>query len=334
MKEDKILISIVIPIYNVEQYIDKCLDTCLNQNIDNYEIIGVDDGSTDRSGMILDNYCRRYRERIIAIHTCNQGVSEARNTGIRKAKGEYIWFVDPDDYVQINILSDIAVVIATLDLLMLPWKGVVEDDNSQNIENRINEAHVIQLDDYEAYFQKHLPDRVWSMIVRKSIFTDNNLWFAKDIFHGEDRLFCFFLQKYIHSYAVLNRIAYYYRLREHSTSRGYIVDKRRIINWQNVAIYLNNHIGEYDNAAFVHEARRRQNNRIKASLRDMIQLGDIVFLKERLSELKRKGLYPYSIHYVTKSRNPIKNLIWYSMNVPLLVYFYCGLISIKKRIIK
>ena len=95
MKE---LASIIIPVYNVELYLKECIDSLLNQTYKNIEILIVDDGSTDNSGKICDSYCRD--PRVTVFHQSNAGVSVARNTALDHAKGEYIFFVDPDDYVQ------------------------------------------------------------------------------------------------------------------------------------------------------------------------------------------------------------------------------------------
>ena len=95
MKE---LISIIVPVYNVEQYLDDCLISIINQTYKNIEIILIDDGSTDKSGKICDEYAKK-DSRIIVIHKENGGVSSARNAGLRIAKGAYIGFVDPDDWI-------------------------------------------------------------------------------------------------------------------------------------------------------------------------------------------------------------------------------------------
>ena len=91
-------ISVIIPVYNVEQYLEKCLDSILNQTYKNIEIILVNDGSIDKSGLICDEYSRKYNN-IKVFHKENGGVSSARNLGITVAKGEYITFADPDDFL-------------------------------------------------------------------------------------------------------------------------------------------------------------------------------------------------------------------------------------------
>ena len=92
-------ISIIVPIYNIEKYLPRCLDSILAQTYKNLEVILVDDGSVDNSGMIADKYARN-DQRIIVIHQVNKGVSAARNAGLDLATGDYIGFVDGDDYIE------------------------------------------------------------------------------------------------------------------------------------------------------------------------------------------------------------------------------------------
>ena len=101
--EKNFLLSIVVPVYNVEKYLDRCMDSLLNQNIENYEIILVDDGATDNSGLICDKYSQEYFN-VKVIHKKNEGLGLTRNVGIDNSKGQYIMFVDSDDYIEKNCL--------------------------------------------------------------------------------------------------------------------------------------------------------------------------------------------------------------------------------------
>ena len=109
-KEKEPLISIIIPVYNVEKYIRRCLDSVINQTYKNLEIILVDDGSPDNSGKICDEYAK-VDKRIKVIHKENGGLSDARNKGIKEAKGKYIAFVDSDDFIDLNMYSMLEKVI-------------------------------------------------------------------------------------------------------------------------------------------------------------------------------------------------------------------------------
>lgn len=103
-------ISIIIPVYNVEAYLRECLDSIVTQQFDDYEAILIDDGSTDSSSVICDEYAERYSQ-LKVIHKENGGVSSARNAGLVVAKGEWIWFVDADDWIQTDALKTLSIAI-------------------------------------------------------------------------------------------------------------------------------------------------------------------------------------------------------------------------------
>lgn len=96
---DKPLVSVIVPVYNVEKYLDECVRSIMNQTYQNLEILLIDDGSTDRSPEMCDTYARQ-DSRVKVIHQHNQGLSAARNTGMNSMKGEYFGFVDSDDYIE------------------------------------------------------------------------------------------------------------------------------------------------------------------------------------------------------------------------------------------
>lgn len=119
-------LSIIVPIYNVAAYLQKCVESLLNQNYSDYEIILVDDGSTDESGKIADNLTCNKPNLIRTIHQDNQGLSGARNTGVDAAIGEYVVFVDSDDYWEPNVLGDLMLQIeqSGLDVLRFKYQHV------------------------------------------------------------------------------------------------------------------------------------------------------------------------------------------------------------------
>ena len=100
MSDTKPVLSIIIPIYNAEEYLEECLESVINQEVpfDEYEIICIDDGSTDNSNSILEKY-NKIIDNLTVFYQNNNGVSSARNKGIKLAKGDYIWFVDADDFI-------------------------------------------------------------------------------------------------------------------------------------------------------------------------------------------------------------------------------------------
>ncbi len=124
------LISVIIPIYNVEKYLDYCIQSVIAQDYQNLEIILIDDGSTDSSGSICDKYASK-DSRIIVIHKENGGVSSARNAGINIMKGEYLACVDSDDYIRTDYISFLYKIISqdNTDMVICSYKKVVGDEN-------------------------------------------------------------------------------------------------------------------------------------------------------------------------------------------------------------
>lgn len=98
MKSEQYLVSIIVPVYNIEKYVSACIESLVNQTYKNLQIILVDDGATDNSGKICDEWANKH-PKIEVVHKLNGGLSDARNAGIDNAKGRYIFFVDGDDYV-------------------------------------------------------------------------------------------------------------------------------------------------------------------------------------------------------------------------------------------
>ena len=104
------LVSIIVPVYNVDKYLERCVNSIIQQSYRNLEIILVDDGSTDNSGTICDTY-KEKDDRIIVIHKENGGLSDARNAGIKIFTGEYVTFIDSDDYVSLDMISYMMLVL-------------------------------------------------------------------------------------------------------------------------------------------------------------------------------------------------------------------------------
>ena len=140
---DKPLISIVVPVYNVEKYINRCINSIIRQEYQNIEIILVDDGSFDNSGKICDEYAKK-DERIVVVHQKNRGLSAARNCGIDISKGEYICFVDSDDWISSDYVSTLfdLIINNNADIAVCSYvKTEKENDLGNNIEDNIIEEY-------------------------------------------------------------------------------------------------------------------------------------------------------------------------------------------------
>ena len=184
-------LSLIIPVYNVEKYIYDCIESCINQNLssEKYEIIFVNDGSTDNSGKIINKYKEEYSN-IILIEQENNGVSSARNNGLNAASGEYIWFIDSDDYIKENILLDIVNILDDYK----PDKLEFEYEKVNGIKNKnknIEHLNIVK----STNITNNMPDNgyTWKYIVRKELLDVNNIKFLEGVPMCEDLHFTFLL---------------------------------------------------------------------------------------------------------------------------------------------
>ena len=147
-------LSIIVPVYNVEAYLPRCLDSILAQTFTDFEAILIDDGSPDRCGEIIDEYAKR-DARIVPIHQKNGGVSKARNTGLEAARGAYIGFVDPDDWIEPEMYETMirAMEENDADLVCCSWF-----DNTENGEERKHSVSILTTTFDRETFCLHLFD--------------------------------------------------------------------------------------------------------------------------------------------------------------------------------
>jgi len=185
------IISLVLPVYNVEKYLSKCVESCLNQNIpkEQYEIIIVDDGSTDTSGQIGKEYENNNRN-VSLIHQQNKGLSGARNTGLFRAKGKYVWFIDSDDWIENNCLADIIEKLeeAQPDTMVINFYKIDQNENrtfSAKKNIGFKENHIYSGTEY---FGKRAGDFLnsWRYISNNKFLRNNNLHFYEGIVHEDN----------------------------------------------------------------------------------------------------------------------------------------------------
>lgn len=164
-------ISIIIPIYNVEHYLKRCLDSVINQKYDDLQIILVDDGSTDGSGLICDEYCKK-DSRIQVVHKENGGLSDARNVGLNIAFGDYIMFIDSDDYVSKDFCScSISDANKTgADIVVFGYTNVYEDYTIESCILKENEK-VYSFEDALLMLQNGtMSSFAWNKLYKSSLF--------------------------------------------------------------------------------------------------------------------------------------------------------------------
>lgn len=230
-------LSIIVPVYNVADYLPKCLDSLLAQDLpqDEYEIIVVNDGSTDNSGEIAQQYADQY-ENIMLINQANQGLSGARNTGIKQAKGDYIQFVDSDDYLEENVLGGLIKQIErdNLEVLRFKYQNVRINNESKEYEIfKPYKSDSFLFDDYATEITDgitFLNERfgtacyAWAFILRREIL--NNCIFKPGIYFEDTEWTPRMILKSLRI-ASTDTIVYNYLMREGSITKAINRDKQR-----------------------------------------------------------------------------------------------------------
>lgn len=204
-------ISVIIPIYNVSQYLEKGLNSLLDQNYEKCELILIDDGSTDSSGEICDKFAINYSN-IVVIHQENQGVGISRNNGISIAKGKYIYFFDPDDYLEGTLFLDVEQYLyADLDLIMFGYWDVISEFKKNKkcfSEKKLYSKEEFEKD-FKNLFQSKMLYTLWNKLYRKNFLLEHNIDFS-NIRTGEDVLFNFKVYEFLNNCLVLKEVYYNY----------------------------------------------------------------------------------------------------------------------------
>ena len=189
---NKSKLSIIVPVYNAEDYLDRCLVSILEQDFSSYEVILVDDGSTDSSPMICDRYSAT-DSRFLTIHKQNGGVSSARNAGLDLAKGEYVMFVDSDDALVPDSLEMMFDNLAGEDIAVGGYAVYIEGTPGREVLPRRNVSY--KGEDMNLFYDENIRrncemlDAPWSKIFRRKVIGD--LRFCEELNYAEDKLFVF-----------------------------------------------------------------------------------------------------------------------------------------------
>ena len=224
----ELLISVIIPAYNIEKYIGRCLDSLLKQTYKNLEIIVVDDGSTDDTAKIIDEYTYSY-DNIKVIHKANSGVSATRNTGIDIAKGDYIGFVDGDDTVDDDMFETLIqnAINYNADISHCGYKMVFPS----RTDYYYNTGDIVIQDNQEGLKDLLKADRVepglWNKIYKSSLFEDIRL--NENIKYNEDLLANFYLFKKAKKSVFYDKCLYNYMIRKGSAATKQ-VSKNKIVD--------------------------------------------------------------------------------------------------------
>lgn len=206
-------VSIIVPIYNVEMYIEKCLETLVNQTLKDIEIILVNDGSKDSSAEIAKKYLEKYPEKIIYLEKENGGLSDSRNYGLPHAKGEYIAFLDSDDYVEENMYEEMYELAKKEDSDMVQCNFYWEYPDK-------NKKKIGELKQYSNKKEMLVKTRVeaWNKLIKREILVKNpEIRFPKGLRY-EDVEFTYKLIPYVEKISILNKPFIHYIQRGNSIS--------------------------------------------------------------------------------------------------------------------
>lgn len=228
------LISIVIPIYNSEAFLEDCLDSIIAQNYDNWEAILINDGSKDKSGEICDSYAEKDM-RFKVIHQNNQGVSAARNRGLSEIKGDYVCFIDSDDYVKENYLSHLLFLVKTynIPLGVCSFGKMGKDTKNPKVRILKGKSAIVSLFDTKNGIEGYIGAKIF----KADVIKENNISFLVSQHFGEDLLFIF---KYLMfcgefcSVALSDETLYCYILRESSALGKWSYEKAYDPKWAEI----------------------------------------------------------------------------------------------------
>lgn len=223
------MLSFIVPVYNTEKYLKRCINSLLNSGANEYEIILVNDGSSDSSGSICEYFEQLYPEKIRLISKENKGVSAARNDGINIAKGTHILFVDSDDYILEKSLSGIN-LDEDVDFFVFEYTSRLKYDGLGNtaIKKEVIDASemaekILYKRNYDT--NKYNFSSPWAKIYRKDIIDSNQLKFNESLAIGEDMLFNLQYVIGCSSYMMIAKPVYYFEVRDGSATHKFDVNK-------------------------------------------------------------------------------------------------------------
>lgn len=166
-------VSVIVPVYNMESYLEKCMDSLVNQTLEDIEIIVVNDGSVDNSLKILNKYKKKYPEKVQVINQENSGISVARNNGLKKATGKYVGFVDSDDFVDLNMFKHLYDKCKEInaDIVVCNYKKYYSDTDSYESVDVVKNIHCSSLFE-EPSLINSIYYAPWNKLYKRSLFDD------------------------------------------------------------------------------------------------------------------------------------------------------------------
>lgn len=248
---ETIFLSVIIPVYNTNRYLDQCIQSLINQDISmsDYEIICVDDGSTDGSREILEKYKNEFNN-IVVYYQKNTGVSSARNQGLKLAKGRYVWFVDADDFIAPNILKQLREIAQNSGADRIKLESYsFECELSLNEKEEMLENSLVSNTPYK----KVMATRT---LYKREYLHKNNICFLVGVHYGEDGMFNY--QTLIHNPLTIdsNVLAYFYRRHGESATGNSDKTLRAQKSNKGATLIMDILVEDYNNKLCINETRR------------------------------------------------------------------------------
>lgn len=318
-----IKVSIIVPIYNSQQYLERCINSIINQTEKDIEILLINDGSTDDSEKIIEKIMNK-EKRIICINQKNQGVSVARNKGLKEASGKYVVFVDSDDYIELNTIESLYKLIEEkkADVVRYAWKG----SNEKLVNKKFFPEEI-----YPYIIKTREFNSACYQIIKKDLITNNNINFKSGIKYGEDTLFNMNLYLYAQRVFLLSKNYYHYIDNNNSFIRKGSINN--IISKCESAIYVYNklyyYIKKYDVEYLYNDVSKRilfeLNDIFKELFYKKINISfykKYLFIKKYMKnkkitngyiKLKLKDLNSYKINYLLIKLINVKMALLYSI---------------------
>lgn len=218
------LVSVIVPVFNIDSYINCCLTSILNQTYQNIEVILIDDGSTDTSGSICDSWARN-DTRVRVLHKSNRGVSAARNVGLEQAIGDIILFADGDDWLEEQLIAESvkALLDHQCDMVMYKYRYVSEDGKTSYPAPECRDfpaaSCLTASKGLKELLKGHIQHAPWAYMTRRGVYVNNDVRFPVDMIVAEDRITTYRLAGASNKIALCNQELYNYRIRQGSAMR-------------------------------------------------------------------------------------------------------------------
>ena len=337
-EQTDVLLSIVIPIYNAEKYLEECLDSILDQNIfeNLFEIVCVDDGSTDSSASILKEYAHIH-DNIKFFCKTNGGVSSARNLGIEKSRGKWIWFIDADDYISKNCCDTLLKYAEKdVDLLCFAGKNVVQH---KSCEFHFSEDMISFVEGTNAVLNMS-PKKSYSngpcyYFFKREKIVKQMLFFDESMKYGEDTKFIFEYKFFCQKAVLVDAVVYFYRQNPQSAMGNINAHAHADSMWKLAELYdkyleLSRSNNKLQNQFEVARCRA-----VRAMLFDnCIYIRDYNLAKESFVRAKKRGWIPFNVKlgvYSKSFKGILINLFNEIMEIEWIYLLICRLRSKKKK---